>query len=372
MNTRVILIRHGQSTYNAQGLYQGCSDDSVLTPKGRLDAYQTGIVLSHYPLTALYSSPLRRTQETAQEILSAIASLTDRAPILHLHPKLKEISLPAWQGLPFKQVREQLADDYRCWKERPHEFKMVQNSEDESAIATFASLEQSVTFPVQDLYEQARQFWQAVLPHHVGETIAVVSHGGTIKALISTAIEMNCTHFHALQQSNGGISALEFSPDRVQLTAMNITAHLGEVLPKLKDGKLGLRLILLPAQTTALAPIQTRLDQLAIDFCIASETIQSQAVAEALLRSRPQPIVHLPIADTNFLQTWHRTIHCQSQQCPNLCTGLVIAEAEQIQTLLQQVLGFPRSSAIALQGLSILYYPKASPTPVLQSLNLLN
>ncbi|HAA32071.1 MAG TPA: hypothetical protein DCE56_35680, partial [Cyanobacteria bacterium UBA8553] len=35
LGTRVILVRHGQSTYNLLGLYQGSSDESVLTQQGR-------------------------------------------------------------------------------------------------------------------------------------------------------------------------------------------------------------------------------------------------------------------------------------------------------------------------------------------------
>lgn len=67
--TRVILVRHGQSTYNAQKRYQGSCDDSVLTEKGHSDAYRTGVALKTIKLDAVYTSPLRRTQETTAEIL---------------------------------------------------------------------------------------------------------------------------------------------------------------------------------------------------------------------------------------------------------------------------------------------------------------
>ncbi|NJM60177.1 MAG: histidine phosphatase family protein [Oscillatoriales cyanobacterium RU_3_3] len=97
--TRIILVRHGQSIYNQQGLYQGCCDDSLLTEKGRLTAYQTGLFLSNISLDAVYSSPLKRARETASEILSAIATIADTHPELHVHQNLKEIDLPAWNGL---------------------------------------------------------------------------------------------------------------------------------------------------------------------------------------------------------------------------------------------------------------------------------
>lgn len=56
--TRVILLRHGQSTYNALGLYQGSSDESVLTEVGRSDARKTGNFLKGLAFDAIYSSSL--------------------------------------------------------------------------------------------------------------------------------------------------------------------------------------------------------------------------------------------------------------------------------------------------------------------------
>ncbi|MEL7246110.1 MAG: histidine phosphatase family protein, partial [Cyanobacteria bacterium J06573_2] len=63
-HTRVILVRHGRSTYNEQQRYQGCCDESVLTEKGKLQALKTGLALSQIRFDAVYVSPLKRTQET--------------------------------------------------------------------------------------------------------------------------------------------------------------------------------------------------------------------------------------------------------------------------------------------------------------------
>ncbi|NJS16920.1 MAG: histidine phosphatase family protein [Nostocaceae cyanobacterium CSU_2_110] len=68
-NTRVILLRHGQSTYNVLGLYQGSSDRSNLTELGRQQAILTGTFLKNIKFDAIYSSPLKRAQETAIEVL---------------------------------------------------------------------------------------------------------------------------------------------------------------------------------------------------------------------------------------------------------------------------------------------------------------
>ena len=377
--TRVILVRHGQSIYNERGLYQGCCDDSYLTEKGRLTAYQTGIFLSSIPLDVVYSSPLQRARETASEILSAIATIADNHPELHIHQNLKEIDLPAWNGLSFKYVREHLAEDYRCWRERPHEFQMAAEVEDNSTVSnSVVTIVKPQNFPVQNLYQQAQKFWDEILPKYAGKTILVITHGGTIKALISTAIGMKCQDFHGLQQSNCGISILGFGGDKnhAELEAMNLTNHLGEILPKLKEGKQGLRLLLVPADnhndvyTDNIARI---IEQTTLDFCLNSEGENSAKMAEKLIASHPKPTVQLSISTEKFMHTWHQTISGRSRQSPSLCTGLVVAEIGEIRAALNQVLGLPiqeQSLKIKPGTINILHYPASAKHPVLQAMNL--
>lgn len=377
--TRVILVRHGQSIYNEKGLYQGCCDDSYLTEKGRLTAYQTGICLSSIPLDVVYSSPLQRARETASEVLSAIATIADTRPELHIDQNLKEIDLPAWNGLSFKYVREELAEDYRCWRERPHEFQMATEVEDNLPVGnSIVALVKPRNFPVQNLYQQAQKFWDDILPKYAGKTILVITHGGTIKALISTAIGMKCQDFHTLQQSNCGISILGFGVDEnhAALEAMNLTNHLGEILPKLKEGKQGLRLLLVPADsrndvyTNSIARI---IEQSPLNFCLHSEGINSAQMAEKLIQSHPNPTVQLSISTEKFMQTWHQTISGRSHQNSSLCTGLVVAETSEIRAALNQVLGLPiQQESLQVQPgtINILHYPASAKHPVLQTMNL--
>ncbi|NJN20872.1 MAG: histidine phosphatase family protein [Leptolyngbya sp. RL_3_1] len=55
--TRVILLRHGRSTLNDAGCYQGSSDQSDLTSQGVLASRQVGQFLAHCPIDAIYVSP---------------------------------------------------------------------------------------------------------------------------------------------------------------------------------------------------------------------------------------------------------------------------------------------------------------------------
>jgi phosphoserine phosphatase len=222
--TRVILVRHGESTFNAEGRHQGSSNESVLTEQGRFMARQTGAFLSGLAINALYVSSLRRAQETASEVLSMMMP-TVNLQAIHGVWQLREIDLPAWQGRYRKDVQAQFAEDYRCWKQSPHEFTM----EDPQT--------QQRTYPVLDLYARSQQFWQEILPLHKGQTLMIVSHAGTNRALISTALNLPPSNYHSLQQSNCGISVLKFPQGTLrfaQLAILNWTGHLEDPLFALK------------------------------------------------------------------------------------------------------------------------------------------
>jgi phosphoserine phosphatase len=365
--TRVILVRHGRSTYNDQGRYQGSSDESILTVKGRQGAFQTGLALKEMACCALYTSPLNRAQQTAQEILAAFK--VSRRPLMpiHVHPDLKEIDLPQWAGLPYKQVRETLADDYRCWIEQPHTFQML------PAEAEGGTLPQH---PVQNLYAQAHRFWQQILPEHGGQTILVVSHGGTIRALLGTALGIPSSQFHTLQQSNCGITALKFVPQRpARLEIMNDTSHLGEVLPKLKAGRQGLRLLLMPdTPIPNLLSLQEMFATLKIDFSVSNGE-SAQATAQAMLTQSSQT-VQLQTRQTDIAQLWLRTLnHLQlsDQAQGKMTTGLVVAKPALLRKMLGHVV---KTNALvgdvlslAPGRISIIHYAQTQTLPILQAMN---
>jgi phosphoserine phosphatase len=230
MTTRVILIRHGRSNYNELGLFQGSCDDSFLTAKGIEMAEKTGAYLAQFAIDAIYTSPLQRAKQTADSLIGNHPKLSQ--PIIS--ENLQEVHLPTWQGLRYKFVREHHADEYAIWKETPQDFAMPDPSG-------------NAFYPVRELFERSLNFWKTTISNHRDQTIAVVSHGGTIQALIATALGLQPNIFHRMQQSNCGMSILNFPAGLngpAQLESLNLTQHLGEALPKLKEGKQGTRELL--------------------------------------------------------------------------------------------------------------------------------
>ncbi|MFB2979004.1 histidine phosphatase family protein [Microseira sp. BLCC-F43] len=387
LGTRVILVRHGESTFNAQGRHQGSSDESVLTEIGRSAARRTGSFLRGINFDAVYTSSLKRTQETAREMLGVMEPAIELNKI-HSTYALREIDLPAWQGLLHREVQEKFAQDYRCWRQRPHEFRMVtfdSDQEDGSRLTeNFPASPRphlpASFFPVLDLYSRAQKFWQEILPHHRNQTLLIVSHSGTIRALIATALGLMPERYHALQQSNCGISILNF-PDGyqapAQLEALNLTTHLGEILPPTKADPKGLRLLLVPSGNKAqMRRVAQLVKTESIDFSISGTDDEAEAIANTILQYHPTT-VQLQVLRDDFPQVWQQAITTRSSLTTNssqLITGLVLGSNYIIQRLIRQVLGMNCDEIGNLQlrqgSVSVIHYPLAGRSPMLQAMNI--
>lgn len=304
--TRVILVRHGESTFNLQGRVQGHYDQSTLTERGRETARQVGAALSDIHFDAIYTSPLQRARETAQEVTSALratSASSGRVPEPQITDHLIEISLPLWEGLSFDEVQQKFPEGYRYWREAPHRLQMQVPGPEGPTLFS----------PVLALYQQAQAFWQQILPQHSGETILLIGHSGISRALIETAIGISPERYHLLHVSNCSVSVLNFPQgwggQSTQLESLNLTAHLGTPLPKPKTGYQGVRLLLVrhgETEWNRLGRFQGLIDvplnqtgrqqaqqvaeflkEVPIDFAVSSPLQRPKETAELILRHHP-------------------------------------------------------------------------------------
>lgn len=303
MTTRVILVRHGQSTYNLQRRIQGRLDKSILTEAGRAAAMQVGDTLSSITFDAAYSSPLQRAKETAEIIVSRLTN----PPQLQPTDQLMEIDLPLWEGMLRQDAIDQFPEAYRIWQQQPDKFSMKLPSKE-------GEIEH---FPVVALFANARKFWQELLSRHNSGTILVVAHNGINRALIATASEVSPAYYQSIQQSNCGISVINFGTSpvsndeqkpkiAVQLESLNLTAHTGEIFPKPRDGNRGPRLLLVRHGETdwnRAGKFQGQIDvplndngreqsrkaaeflkNIKLDFAISSSMLRPKETAEIILK----------------------------------------------------------------------------------------
>ena len=224
MAIRVIIVRHGESTYNVEGRVQGHSDKSRLTPKGESMASSVGVALKNIPIDVIYSSPLNRAHRTAE---LATAELGLSLPIV-LDDDLKEVNLKLWEEQLFSDLGEKYPDQIHNWKTQPHKFHLVGTTNEGETIDVY---------PMVELYEQATRFWHATLPQHDGKTLLIFAHSAINRALINSAIGLTPAQHQRIEQSNCCISVLNFAAgfgSPVQIESLNLTAHLGTSLPKPK------------------------------------------------------------------------------------------------------------------------------------------
>jgi len=96
VTTRLLVLRHGQSEWNAQGRWQGQAD-IALTPEGVQQAQQAALKLGKFDLIA--TSSLQRALRTAQ-IIAEHKNMSD----LHIDDRLKESHIGPWQGLTYAEI----------------------------------------------------------------------------------------------------------------------------------------------------------------------------------------------------------------------------------------------------------------------------
>ncbi|KAH6793600.1 phosphoglycerate/bisphosphoglycerate mutase family protein [Perilla frutescens var. hirtella] len=185
---RVVLVRHGQSTWNAEGRIQGSSDLSVLTQKGESQAETSRQMLLDDSFDICFSSPLARSKRTAEIIWDS------RKKEIITDSNLREIDLYSFQGLLKNEGKAKYGAAYRQWQIDAPNFNIDGH------------------YPVRELWSRARNCWAKILTHE-SRSILVVAHNAVNQALVATAIGLSTEYFRVLLQSNCGVSVLDFTPN---------------------------------------------------------------------------------------------------------------------------------------------------------------
>lgn len=191
----IVFVRHGETDFNAAKRYQGCLDTPVLTELGCRQASETGKLLARVSFDAVYFSPLRRARQTMEGILKQLEA--PPGPICS--GELRELDLPNWQGVPLARVQSEFGADYRAWKEDPDEYVM------RTATGPFA--------PLADVDKRASRFLDRIARAGGERTVLVISHGGTIRAMVRAALGLPAKFHHRQEQFNGGLTWLQLASD---------------------------------------------------------------------------------------------------------------------------------------------------------------
>jgi len=110
--TEIVLVRHGETEFNAAGVFRGRAD-VALNERGLSQAEAVANTLSCTPVAAVFASPMVRAMDTAR----AVASRHDLEPLVDL--AFNNIDLGEWQGREKECVRLEQPELWRLWKEDP-------------------------------------------------------------------------------------------------------------------------------------------------------------------------------------------------------------------------------------------------------------
>lgn len=157
--TRLLLLRHGESEWNAAGRWQGQADPP-LSRWGEQQARRACELLAgpEYAISAVVSSDLERAQATAGILASAL-----KVP-LSLDPDLREHDVGTWSGLTRSEIEAEWPGAIADWRSG----RLAATPGGERRDALVARVKAAVT-----RISEARP----------GQTTLVITHGGVIGAL---------------------------------------------------------------------------------------------------------------------------------------------------------------------------------------------
>ena len=194
------LVRHGETAWNAERRWQG-QRDLPLTPLGEAQAQAVAERLAPLGLAAVYSSDLLRATQTA----GAIAAATG-LPVA-IDERLREVDVGGWEGLTSDEARERDPDGHARW---------TAGDTGWTDGETYPAMADRVVAAVEDIAAR----------HDGGAAIAIVGHGGPIRALVAHAVDLPGDGRRQLAPSpNGGISVIDATPSRWTLVRYADSCH---------------------------------------------------------------------------------------------------------------------------------------------------
>jgi len=199
--TRVVLVRHGETEWNRVERFRG-RIDIELNETGRRQARALAQRLSGWPISAIYSSPLDRALQTAQPIAEACGL---EVAILE---GMADVDYGQSAGLSPEEAAAQDPQVHEIWVQTP-------------LLTSFPGGES-----LQQVRERAWSALEEVSSAHQGGTILVVSHVVVNRVLICSALGLVGDAFWRIGQDNAAINILQGGNGRYHLLLLNDTSHL--------------------------------------------------------------------------------------------------------------------------------------------------
>jgi broad specificity phosphatase PhoE len=199
---RLLLVRHGETVWNAQHRYQGQTDVS-LSEVGIRQAQLLAERLAGESIDVAYSSDLQRAWQTAR-----IGTKPLGLSVLP-EPRLREIGFGMLEGLTFEEAQAKHADIVRAWLENYNQ--PPPGGED---LDLFTGRVSAVVDSLQ--------------LNHCDQTVLLVAHGGPLSEMVRIILGLSHTMRWAFLMNNAGLSEIHLDQGLPFLKCWNETGHLND------------------------------------------------------------------------------------------------------------------------------------------------
>ena len=208
MTTRLCIVRHGETAWNAEHRVQG-QLDVPLSAVGQAQALAAARVLASERFDVIYSSDLSRARQTAAPTASALGM-----EVL-LERDLRERHYGIFERLTYAEVREKFPEDYARFAARDPEF-------------AFRSGER-----LRDFFERSIAILSRIAERHPRANILVFTHGGVLDMFYRHATGLALSAERDFGIPNAGLNRIERAAAEWRIHAWADIAHLGDALDDL-------------------------------------------------------------------------------------------------------------------------------------------
>ena len=201
MSATLMLVRHGQTEWNVNGRYMGWTDEG-LNEEGLRQAGMLARRLDRWPLSAVYSSPLRRAWRTAE-----IVACTHSLPVQKVED-LGEMRIGAWEGMYAGDIAARYPELWKTWRANPGDFRMPGGES------------------LGEVRQRAVRAFSRIMDDSEGRLVLAVTHDVVVRLLAGHCLGVSADIYRHLEVGNASITVMERDGEKLRLRVLNDTAHL--------------------------------------------------------------------------------------------------------------------------------------------------
>lgn len=199
----LILVRHGQTEWNAQGRYQGQSN-VPLSAVGRRQAECAAERLANQKIDAVYTSDLDRAWDTAKVIAEK------HKLEVFSEPRLRELRFGVLEGLTFDEAQLQYPHMITAW--------LKDFNQPPQGAETVDLFRQRIICLLDELKQK-----------HEEQTLLLVGHGGSLSEILRVALGLSREKRCYFEMEHSSISEVVIAEEYISLMRLNETGHLASL-----------------------------------------------------------------------------------------------------------------------------------------------